>query len=87
MIKSWRMFRICGRIQNLGGHSWNPRIMRVRFETVSFGYDLIFEIWIAEGPGFLLEDLLILQLCPLEENVSHHYCWNREYFIWIQFDF
>ena len=53
------------------------------------------------GLALLLEDLLILKFCPLEESASHHlghgvntggiYVENhynecREFFIWIRFD-
>ena len=37
------------------------KIMRVRIENASFGYILMFEIWISEGLALLLEDLLILK--------------------------
>ena len=77
------------------------KIFRIRIENYAFGCNLIYEIWISDGPspatggpsdsqimspggecfapyGFprglalLLEDLLIRQLCPLEESASHH---------------
>ena len=41
------------RIQNLGWTQLEStlKIMRVRIENASFGYNLIFEIWIFEGSG------------------------------------
>ena len=51
LSKSWRCLDLHARIQNLG---WThlestSKIMRVNVDICSFGYDLIFEIWISEG--------------------------------------
>ena len=55
LTKSWRIVGICGLIQNLGRTQLEStlKIMRVAVENSSFEYNLISEIWISEGLGFL----------------------------------
>ena len=47
------MLSICGMIQNLGWTQLEStlKIIRNSIENASFGYNLISEIWISEGPG------------------------------------
>ena len=46
------------------------KIMRVRIESASFGYDLILKYGFPKVRAYLLEDTLVFYLCPLEELIS-----------------
>ena len=52
-MKLWLTFTICGPTQNLGSTQMEctSKIVIIRNENYSFGYNLISEIWISEGPG------------------------------------
>ena len=67
------MFTICGVIENL---RWTQiestsKIIMVRSENASFGYNLIFEIWISEGSGPATGGPSDFQILSLEENALH----------------
>ena len=53
LTNMWAEDNISGQIQNLGWTQleYTLKIMRVGIENVSFGYELISEMWISEGPG------------------------------------